>query len=77
MARTADLVADSDILASHTHLTFQAGKISYEVATSEDRNTYMVTDGTRRISAPLTWSFGDGHVGQSWLIEQAAKFYES
>jgi cytochrome c554/c'-like protein len=77
MARTADLVADSDILASHTRLTFQAGKISYEVATSEDRNTYMVTDGTRRISAPLTWSFGDGHVGQSWLFEQDAKFYES
>jgi hypothetical protein len=77
MARTADLVAESGILDTHRRLTFQAGKISYEVRMSENHNIYVVTDGTRSISAPLTWSFGDGHVGQSWLFEQDAEFYES
>ena len=77
MALTADLVADSSILASHDRLTFHAGRISYEVATAEGHNIYTVSDGARSISAPLTWSFGDGHIGQSWLFEQNAKFYES
>src|ERR1700719_2718877 len=47
MARTADLVADSSVLASGSHLTFQTGKISYEIATAEGHNIYTVTDGMR------------------------------
>jgi len=76
MARTADLVADSSVLASGSHLTFHDGKISYEIATAEGHNIYTVTDGVRSISAPLTWAFGDGHIGQSWLFERDGEFYE-
>jgi hypothetical protein len=77
MARTADLVADSSVLASGSRLTFQTGKISYEIATAEGHSIYTVTDGVRSVSAPLTWSFGDGHIGQSWLFERDGEFYES
>jgi hypothetical protein len=77
MARTAALVADSDILASHSRLTFQAGRINYDIARSEGKTIYTVTDGTRSISAPLTWSFGDGRVGQSYLFEREGNLYES
>jgi hypothetical protein len=77
MARTADLVADSSVLASGSHLTFHDGKISYEIATAEGHNIFTVTDGVRSISAPLTWAFGDGHIGQSWLFERDGEFYES
>jgi hypothetical protein len=77
MARTALPVADSDILATRDRLTFQAGKITYQIATAEGISTYTVTDGTKSLSAPLTWSFGDGHVGQSYLFERDGKFYES
>jgi hypothetical protein len=77
MARTTALVADSDILARRGRLTFQAGRITYQIAKSEGGSVYTVTDGTRTISAPLTWSFGDGHVGQSYIFERDGNFYES
>ncbi len=77
MARTALPVADSDVLSQGGQLTFQQGKISYQIATAAGKSIYSVTDGTQRLSAPLTWSFGDGHVGQSYLFERDGNFYES
>jgi hypothetical protein len=77
MGRTADLVANSDILPSGSRLTFQAGNISYEIVAAEGQDTFKVADGARSNSAPLSWSFGDGHIGQSWLFERNGEFYES
>jgi Cytochrome c3 len=77
MAGTFAAVADSSILAGHGRLTFQAGRIGYQIATSAGKSVYTVTDGTHSISAPLTWLFGDGHVGQSYLFERDGGFYES
>ncbi|MHB8215029.1 MAG: multiheme c-type cytochrome [Candidatus Sulfotelmatobacter sp.] len=77
MARTAVPVADSDILGTRERLSFQAGKISYQIATTTNGSVYTVTDGSQSLSAPLTWSFGDGHVGQSYLFERGGNFYES
>src|ERR1700686_1558832 len=77
MARTALPVADSDILGTRERLSFQAGKISYQIATATGGSVYTVTDGSQSLSAPLTWSFGDGHVGQSYLFERGGNFYES
>jgi len=77
MARTALPVADSDILGTRGRLSFQAGKISYQIATAMGGSVYTVTDGSQSLSAPLTWSFGDGHVGQSYLFERGGTFYES
>lgn len=59
MARTAVLVADSDILPGHNTLTFEAASIKYEIATADGKSVYRVTDGTHRISAPLTWPYPD------------------
>jgi hypothetical protein len=77
MARTSAPRADSGILSAHGRLTFQAGRISYQIATAESKKVYTITDGTHSISAPLTWSFGDGHIGQSYLFERDGNFYES
>jgi Cytochrome c3 len=77
MARTALPVADSDVLSERRPLTFQQGKISYQIATAAGKTVYAVTDGAQSLSAPLTWSFGDGHVGQSYLFERDGNFYES
>ena len=77
MARTADLVAGSDILTEQRPLTFQAGEVHYQIAMAHGRSLYTVADGARSISAPLTWFFGDGHVGQSYLFEREGNFYES
>jgi hypothetical protein len=77
MARTALPVAESDILASRSQLTFQAGKVTYQIASASGKSVYTVTDGAKTLSAPLTWSFGDGHVGQSYLFERDGNVYES
>jgi hypothetical protein len=77
MARTALPVADSDILAARERLAFQVGKITYQIAAVGAKSVYTVTDGTQSLSAPLAWSFGDGHVGQSYLFEKDGNFFES
>src|SRR5258708_11283432 len=77
MARTDLPAADSDILATRERLTFQAGKINYQISSASGKSVYTVTDGTQTLSAPLMWSFGDGHVGQSYLFERDGNFYES
>jgi predicted CXXCH cytochrome family protein len=78
MARTAIILgAEPDILATHGRLTFQSGSIGYQIAMSDGKPVYTVTDGTRSLSARFKWSFGDGHVGQSYLFEQDGKLYES
>jgi hypothetical protein len=77
MARTALPVDESDILAARDRLTFQTGKINYQIATVGGKSVYTVTDGEKSLSAPLTWSFGDGHVGQSYLYERDGNVYES
>src|SRR5580700_1306335 len=77
MGRTSAPVTDSAILSSHGKLTFQAGRISYQIASVETKNVFTITDGTHNISAPLTWAFGDGHIGQSYLFERDGNFYES
>lgn len=77
MARTALRVVDSDVLSQRGQLTFQQGKVSYQIATAAGKSVYSVSDGTQSLSAPLTWAFGDGHVGQSYLFERDGNFYES
>jgi len=77
MARTAVLAADSDILPGHSTLTFEVARIKYEIATADGKSVYKVTDGRRSISAPLTWAFGDGHIGQSFVYEHDGNYYES
>jgi hypothetical protein len=77
MGRTSAPVGDSKILAGHDHLNFQSGKISYSIATRAGKSFYSVSDGTNSSSAALVWSFGDGHIGQSYLFERDGNLYES
>jgi hypothetical protein len=77
MALTALPVAESDVLSKNSRLSFQSGKINYEIVTAAHQSVYSVTDGSQTLSAPLTWLFGDGHVGQSYLFERDGNFYES
>jgi hypothetical protein len=77
MARTALPVADSDVLSQRDHLNFQHGKFSYQIMTGAGKSVLAVTDGSQNLSAPLMWSFGDGHVGQSYLFQRDGNFYES
>jgi hypothetical protein len=80
MGATAMHANTSEILRTHTSLTFAFDKYRYEIKTdpAKNTNTYSVTDGTHTQSAPLFWAFGTDRVGQSWLFKKDDdKFYEA
>jgi hypothetical protein len=77
MAQTATRAKDSRVLREHQRLMFQAGGFTYTMERIGDGTTFGVTDGTRSLTAPLTWSFGRGNVGQSYLFERDGTFHES
>ena len=77
MAHTAMDVARSEVLRGAQRLTFAGGGYSYEIVTNDRRTLYTVTNGTRVSSAPLTWAFGVGSVGQSFLFNRDGAFYEA
>ena len=65
----------NEILNSHPKLTFQKFGYTYVVETKNGQSTYEVTDGTRTITLPLRWSFGNG--AQTWVFERDGVYYES
>ena len=67
---------DTDpLFKTHPVLKFQKGPYSYTIETKANLSTYSVTDGTRIISLPITWSFGKG--AQTWVFEKDGELYES
>jgi hypothetical protein len=77
MARTGDRAADSRILRERDALTFRAGTRAYSIETRDGRHVYSVSDGTQSRSAPLSWAFGAGKVGQSFLFERDGRIHEA
>jgi hypothetical protein len=77
MARTASRASDSDVLRARNRLTFERGSYAYEIVTTGPRSMYSVSDGSRSSSALLTWAFGVGKVGQSFLFERDGAFHEA
>jgi Cytochrome c554 and c-prime len=78
MAQTAMRAGRSDVLRGSTPLTFSAGSYSYKIASDGDQPPlYTVSSGTQSSSAPLTWAFGLGKVGQSFLFDRDGTFYEA
>jgi Cytochrome c554 and c-prime len=77
MARTASAAADSEVLRRHPSLAVRLGAFSYAISTSGPQSLYTVSDGTRAISAPLSWAFGVGKVGQTFLFEREGTLFEA
>jgi hypothetical protein len=77
MARTAMRADQSDVLRGSSRLTFSSSGYAYAVVPEGAQSIYRVTKNGRTSSAPLTWAFGDGTVGQSYLYEREGAFYEA
>jgi len=77
MARTLTRAHESEPLRAHARLTFTDPPYSYDVQTADRQSVYSVSDGRERRSAPLTWAFGVGNVGQSFLFERDGAFFEA
>jgi hypothetical protein len=75
MARALQLPGTNPTVKDHPKLTTRKGAYSYTVETHGDESTYSVSDGTRTISIPIHWNFGEG--AQTWVLERDGHRYES
>ena len=77
MARAALRPSDSDALRTHDQLTFSLSPYTYQISRQENGSLYSVTDGKQTISVPVSWAFGLGQSGQTYVLERNSTFYES
>jgi hypothetical protein len=77
MAQAALRPTDSEALRSHQQLTFQLPPYTYQISRQDDGSLYSVTDGKQTIAVPVSWAFGLGQSGQTYVLEHNGTFYES
>jgi hypothetical protein len=77
MARTSLAPADSEMLRSHDKAAFSQGPYTYQITHSTEGEVYNVTDSKQTISELLSWAFGTGNNGQSYLFEHGGSMYEA
>jgi len=77
MARAMIPAAQSPLLQSHPHLSYQHGPYTYRVDWEGDRAVYSMTDGKRTFSTPLLWVYGVGVVGQTFIFRLNGVYYET
>src|SRR5215469_14582276 len=59
------------------HLTFQSGGFTSTITPSRKGDTYSVTRGGEGITTPIMWSFGEGVIGQTFILERNGSYFES
>ena len=76
MARALHNPADSDVLRSHARMTLQKGQYLYEIVRQGQQILYRVTDGQQTISEPVSYSFGNARVAETYVLRHDGKLYE-
>jgi hypothetical protein len=76
MARALHNPADSDVLRSHARMTLQKGQYLYEIVRQGQQILYRVTDGQQTISEPVSYSFGNARVAETYVLRHNGKLYE-
>jgi len=77
MALAMERVPDSKVLTENPKLTMQLGPYSYEIKRQGNQSFYSVTDGKDSISVPIEYAFGQGRMGQTYVLRHNGNFYES
>ena len=77
MAHAATPAAGSESLRGHDRLHFQLGPFSYQILTNSSGSLLSVSDGASVLSQTLTWAFGKGAIGQTYVYEEEGSFYEA
>jgi hypothetical protein len=77
MLHAATRASDSKSLREHSSLAFQAGPYSYQLLTANLKSTLSVSNATSSVSVDLLWALGSAHMGQTFIYQQNANFYES
>ena len=77
MAQAMEPVGGSKVLSDNPKLKMTVGPYTYEITRNGKQSSYSVTDGKDTISFPITYAFGQGRMGQTYMLERDGKFYES
>ena len=77
MAMAMPPVAGSKVLSENPQLTMRVGPYTYEIKRNGKESSYSVTDGKDTISFPIIYAFGQGKMGQTYVLQRDGKFYES
>ena len=77
MAQAMEPIAASKILSDNPKLKMSVGPYTYEITREGKQSSYSVTDGKDTISFPIVYAFGQGRMGQTYMLERDGKFYES
>ena len=60
-----------------THLTLQSGGFTSTITPGPKGDMYSVARGGEGISVPIQWSFGEGVLGQTFILERNGGYFES
>lgn len=77
MGLAMEPIASSKVLTDNPQLTMQVGPYTYQIKRQGQQTSYSVTDGQETLSVPLKYAFGQGRMGQTYVLERDGKFYES
>lgn len=77
MAHALEVAPDCKIVTARGKLTFRNGPYTYEIARQGQSVNYTVSDGTKSITKPILYCFGQGHVGQTYLFRHNEMLYET
>lgn len=77
MSLGMETIASSRVLSENPKLSMQVGPYTYEIKRNGKQSFYSVTDGKDTISLPILYAFGQGKMGQTYMLERDGKFYES
>ena len=77
MAQTAMPAGLSELLKTQEKIDFSQPPFAYAISRSGAQESYSVSNGSETISEPLTWAFGTGNNGQSYLLLHQGKLYEA
>jgi hypothetical protein len=77
MARTSASASTSPILRSHVAMPFRVDGYDYQVTGDSGNNLqYEVKESGNKSTGQLTWAFGAGKVGQSYLSQEGESYRE-
>jgi Cytochrome c554 and c-prime len=77
MAHAAVPAEDSEIGRARDVLRLQVGPFNYELQSVQGKNVLKVSDAKTSVLLPLSWSFGVGRTGQTYLYERNGAYYEA
>lgn len=77
MGRASSSADESEILRKNPSLSFHSGAHEYEITRGQSGFQFSVSNGSKSLSASLSWAFGLGNKGQTYIYSQGGSWYES